>query len=53
MLEQANEVQEALGRSYGMPEVDEDELEAGTLLSFILINWRLYIESVITSARIN
>lgn len=29
MLDQANEVQEALGRSYGMPEVDDDELEAG------------------------
>lgn len=29
MLEQANEVQEALGRSYGTPDVDEDELEAG------------------------
>lgn len=28
MMEEANEVQEALGRSYGMPEVDDDELEA-------------------------
>lgn len=28
MLEQANDVQEALGRSYGMPEIDDDELEA-------------------------
>merc|ERR1712114_1754 len=28
MMEDANEIQEALGRSYGMPEVDEDELEA-------------------------
>uniref|UniRef100_T1JP85 Charged multivesicular body protein 5 n=1 Tax=Strigamia maritima TaxID=126957 RepID=T1JP85_STRMM len=28
MLEQANEVQETLGRSYGTPDVDEDELEA-------------------------
>ena len=28
MLEEANDVQEALGRSYGMPDVDEDELEA-------------------------
>ena len=27
MLEEANEVQEVLGRSYGMPEIDEDELE--------------------------
>lgn len=28
MLEQADEVQEAMGRSYGMPDVDEDELAA-------------------------
>lgn len=28
MLDQAGEVQEALGRSYGMPDVDDDELEA-------------------------
>jgi charged multivesicular body protein 5 len=28
ILEQANEVQEAMGRTYGMPEVDDDELEA-------------------------
>lgn len=27
-MDQANEVQETLGRSYGMPEVDDDELEA-------------------------
>ena len=30
LMEQANEVQEALGRSYGVPDdIDEDELEAG------------------------
>ncbi|XP_057330900.1 charged multivesicular body protein 5 [Microplitis mediator] len=28
MLEQADEVQEALGRSYGTPEIDDDELAA-------------------------
>lgn len=28
LMEQANEVQEVMGRSYGMPEVDDDELEA-------------------------
>lgn len=28
MLEQADEVQEALGRQYGMPEIDDDELAA-------------------------
>lgn len=38
MLDQANEVQEALGRSYGMPEVDDDELEAGLLFVF---SWNL------------
>jgi charged multivesicular body protein 5 len=32
MMEQANEVQEVLGRSYGVPDVDEAELEAGTIL---------------------
>jgi hypothetical protein len=28
MLEDANEVQEVLGRTYGVPDIDEDELEA-------------------------
>ena len=28
MLEQADEVQEALGRTYNMPEVDDDELQS-------------------------
>lgn len=28
MLEQADEVQEVLGRSYGMPDIDDDELAA-------------------------
>jgi len=28
MLEDANEVQDVLGKQYGMPEIDEDELEA-------------------------
>jgi len=33
MLELANEVQETLGRAYGLPEdVDEDDLEAGNVL---------------------
>ena len=31
MLEQANEVQEALGRQYGMPELDDADLDAGRL----------------------
>ncbi len=28
MLEDANEVQEVLGRAYGVPDIDEDELNA-------------------------
>ena len=28
MLDQANEVQEALGRTYGMPEMDDADLDA-------------------------
>lgn len=28
LTEQSNEIQEIMGRSYGMPEIDEDELEA-------------------------
>ena len=31
MLDQANEVQEALGRQYGTPDLDEADLEAGWL----------------------
>lgn len=31
MMEDANEIQEALSRSYGTPELDEDDLEAGML----------------------
>lgn len=35
-METANEVQEVLGRQYGLPEdVDEDDLEAG--MTYILI----------------
>ena len=29
MMEDANEVQEAMSRSYGTPDIDEDDLEAG------------------------
>jgi len=38
MMEEANEVQDALSRSYGTPEIDEDDLEAGEcdfLLNFL------------------
>lgn len=29
MMEDANEIQEALSRSYGTPEIDDDDLAAG------------------------
>jgi charged multivesicular body protein 5 len=33
LMEQANEVQETLGRSYNLPDdIDEDDLEAGKIL---------------------
>lgn len=32
-MEDASEVQEALSRSYGTPEIDEDELEAGSCVN--------------------
>ena len=36
MLEQANEVQEALGRQYGMPEIDDADLEAGKTYNLVI-----------------
>jgi len=36
MLDQANEVQEALGRTYGMPEMDDADLDAGSYISFLI-----------------
>lgn len=36
MMEEANEIQEALGRSYGTPDdIDEADLEAGKVLQLI------------------
>lgn len=45
MMEQADEVQEALGRQYGMPEIDDDELAAeldalGKFLICLCLNWK-------------
>ncbi len=38
LLDQANEIQEALGRSYNLPEdIDEADLEAGKYLYFNII----------------
>lgn len=47
-MEEANEVQEALSRSYGTPEIDEDDLEAGQEGGngfFILLNIKIIILS--------
>lgn len=39
LLEQANEIQETLGRSYAVPdEIDEADLEAGELLLLYAIS---------------
>jgi len=38
LLEQANEIQETLGRSYAVPdELDEADLEAGMFQGFIFV----------------
>jgi hypothetical protein len=38
MLDQANEIQESLARSYAVPdEIDEQDLEAGTLAGFLTV----------------
>ena len=37
MMEDASEVQEALSRSYGTPDIDEDDLEAGIPDMFIFL----------------
>lgn len=34
-MEDANEIQESLSRSYGTPEIDEDDLAAGEQNTFI------------------
>lgn len=34
MMEDANEIQEAMGRSYGTPDIDESDLEAGQYETF-------------------
>lgn len=37
MMEDANDIQEALGRSYGTPDIDEDDLEAGQENTVVLL----------------
>ena len=42
MLELAGEVQDTLGRAYGLPDdVDEDDLEAGGICVCRCIQWNL------------
>lgn len=38
MMEEANEVQDALSRSYGTPDIDEEDLEAGTPHCFFFVD---------------
>jgi hypothetical protein len=47
LIEQANEVQESLSRSYAVPdELDEADLEAGSLPCFLLaVRWMLTLVS--------
>lgn len=45
MMEEASEVQEALSRSYGTPDIDEDELEAGRWCICISANENVIILS--------
>ncbi len=52
MLEEANEVQDVLGRSYGMPEIDEDELEGqldALLDDMALVTTSLFVFFLTTS----
>ena len=42
MLDQANEVQEALGRTYGMPEMDDADLDAG-IVDLLFISGFLFV----------
>ena len=50
LIEQANEIQESLGRSYGVPdEVDEADLQAGAFLELIRIYHNPHLGIVITS----
>lgn len=42
-MEDANEVQEALSRSYGTPEIDEDDLEAGKPHTFLFAFRQLHL----------
>lgn len=42
-MEEAGEVQESLSRSYGTPDIDEEDLEAGT--SFLPLSMKLQVAS--------
>jgi hypothetical protein len=50
LMDQANEVQEALGRTYGTPEdIDEADLEAGAFKCAVQIICRYKINHVCAS----
>lgn len=40
-MDEANEVQEALSRSYGTPDIDEEDLEAGKFC------WQVFIQGAL------
>jgi len=45
LMEQANEIQESLGRSYAVPdEIDEADLEAGEALQLSLMLTYLFVD---------
>lgn len=47
LIEQANEIQETMGRTYGVPEeVDEADLEAGTLTRTQILLTALIFHSI-------
>lgn len=47
LLEQANEIQETLGRSYAVPdEIDEADLQAGEFISFFTRAIQIFISDV-------
>ena len=44
MLEMTDEIQETLGRSYGMPDLDEDDLEAGKVFLYMCVLFYYFSE---------
>lgn len=49
LIDQANEIQESLGRSYGVPdEIDESDLQAGESTRFLAFHVRIEIARELT-----